>query len=181
MNIKTAIRLIAVGFIFTLVNVNVTIGTSQINFTPDFIGWILICYACTKLGDYIKGKAYFTIGAILLAIIDIAILVVGIFFPKFDLTWYTSGASLLSVIYIFLLLGLLEKIGKDKKYSDTASIRILKYVYLTVFCIFQALAFASDLIPIEILKVLIGISGGAALITALITAYVLVKMSLLID
>ena len=181
MKIKNGLRLIAIGFIFTLVNINITFDQTQINIMPDFIGWILIGAASVMLKEYTKKNPFYLIGAILLALCDAAILVVRLVLPKLDISIYETGVSLFSILYIFLLLSKLEKIGKDKGYNDVNSVRILKYVYLIVYLIFQALTFAADLLPIRVLAVLFSISGIAALVTAIATAFVLFKMSIQID
>ena len=108
MNIKKGIRLIAIGFLFTLININVTVNEHVINIMPDFVGWILIGIACTKLGDYVKGKPFYMIGAILLGICNLAIALVTLFLPKMDITIYKTGVSVLTIIYVFALLTLIS-------------------------------------------------------------------------
>ena len=181
MNIKKGIRLIAIGFLFTLININVTVNEHVINFMPDFVGWILIGIACTKLDDYVKGKPFYMIGAILLGICNLAIALVTLFLPKMDITIYKTGVSVLTIIYVFALLTLIEKIGKDKGYKDAGSIRILKYVYLIVFILFQAMTFAASYLPVNVLAFIVSISGLTALVTAIITAVVLFRMSILME
>ena len=181
MDIRKTIRLIAVGFIFTLVNINITFNQTQVNIMPDFIGWALITIACFNLGDYVKGKPFYSAGATLMTVFEFVIMIVSLLYPKYDLGIYKTAVSLLAMIYIFLLLTLLEKIGRDKGYNDTASIRILKYVYVIVFLIFQALTLAASYLPASVITILLSISGLAALVTAIATAYVLIKMSILIQ
>ena len=119
MNIKKGIRLIAIGFLFTLININVTVNEHVINIMPDFVGWILIGIACTKLGDYVKGKPFYMIGAILLGICNLAIALVTLFLPKMDITIYKTGVSVLTIIYVFALLTLIEKIaGSNPDVAD---------------------------------------------------------------
>ena len=48
MNIQKALTFIAFGFLFTLLNINI----NSINFTPSFIGWILLFLAYDNLGTY---------------------------------------------------------------------------------------------------------------------------------
>ncbi len=181
MKIKNGLRLIAIGFIFTLVNINITFDKTQINIMPDFIGWILIAAASVFLKDYTKKNPFYLVGAILLAVCDVAFTVIEVGWPKLDVDLYKTGVSLFSILYIFLLLGKLEKVGKDKSYNDVTSVRILKYVYVIVYLIFQALTFAADYLPVKVLEVLFSISGIAALVTAIATAFVLFKMSILIE
>ncbi len=181
MKIKNGLRLIAIGFIFTLVNINITFDKTQINIMPDFIGWILIAAASIILKEYTKKNPFYLIGAILLAISDAAFMIIELAFPKLNISIYQTAASLFSIFYIFLLLRKIEKIGKDKGYNDVASVRILRYVYVIVYLIFQALTLAADYLPVKVLAVLFSISGIAALVTAIATAFVLFKMSILIE
>ena len=58
MNLKKALTFIAFGFLFTLVDLNLIVNGAQINFTPSFIGWILLFLAFDNLGDYVKDKIY---------------------------------------------------------------------------------------------------------------------------
>ncbi len=182
MKLKRTILLIAIGFIITLVNINVRINSSlEVNFLPDFIGWLLIAYACSRLGRYVRKKPFYLIVPVLLGFADLGIMMLKLLLPKYDLSIAESIVSLFSIIFIFALLSLLEKVGKDNGYGDIASIRILKYVYLISYLIFQSLALSSAFIPFKVLSVLLSVSGGAALLTAILTAYVLVKMAVLID
>jgi hypothetical protein len=98
-----------------------------------------------------------------------------------DITIYKTGVSVLTIIYVFALLTLIEKIGKDKEYKDAGSIRILKYVYLIVFILFQAMTFAASYLPVNVLAFIVSISGLTALVTAIITAVVLFRMSILME
>ena len=70
MDLKKALTYVAIGFLFTLINLNITIGTITINFTPDFVGWILFFLAFDKLGSYVEGKTYLKWMALVLAIIS---------------------------------------------------------------------------------------------------------------
>ena len=181
MKIKNALRLIAVGFIFTLININVTFNGIQVNFTPDFIGWILIAVACAMMKGYTSRNPFYIGGAILLALCDATVLAVELLRPKLDITMYKTGISLFSIFYIFLLLGKIYEIGKDRNYKSIASIRVLKYVYLIVYIIFQSATLAGHYLPVNVLAIVFSISGIAALITAVATAFVLLKMSVMID
>ena len=69
MNIKKGISYVAFGFLFTLVNFNLTINSVSICVTPDFIGWLLFFLAFDKLGTYISDKSYMKWNALVMSLI----------------------------------------------------------------------------------------------------------------
>ena len=69
----------AFGFLFTLINLNLTLNGKTLNITPDFIGWILFFLAFDRLGSYVKGKEYLKWMSLVLAILSAALWV----FPCF--------------------------------------------------------------------------------------------------
>lgn len=183
MNIKKGIRLIALGFLFTLVNVNLTSGNTKINITPDFIGWIMIFFGCGMLGDYVKGKPWYKWGAFLLAILSAALWVTELidFNLNFDVKYLEIGTTVATTLYILLILGLLQKIGKDYGSALTGNLGVLKIVYLVVYILFQAVSLFIDTLPLEVLSIILTIAGGAALVTAIITCIILFRMSIEIE
>ena len=56
MNLRKGLTLIAFGFLFTLIDLNLTLNGKTLNVTPDFIGWILMYLAIDNLGDYADRK-----------------------------------------------------------------------------------------------------------------------------
>ena len=181
MKIKKGIRLIAVGFLFTLVNLNITSGSYKINVTPDFVGWILIFFGCGMLGEYVRRRPYYQIGAFLLAVLSAGLWIAELVNPDLDVKYIELAATLITTLYIFILLGLLQKIARDSNSSYTGSLGILKFAYLAVYVLFQAASYFINVLPLELLSVILTIAGAAALVTAVITCIVLFRLSFEIE
>ncbi len=177
MSIKKGIRLIAIGFIFTLINLNIKFNTQAINVMPDFIGWFIIAFAFSYLDGFKKGSGWLKWGSILLGLISAGLMIAEYVLPKYDLTLYKSGASLLEAVIIFSLLTLLEKIGRAYGSNCVGDLKILKYVYLIVYIIFQALSLCVNFLPIDLFAALVKICGVITLLTAIITMLVLLRFS----
>ena len=154
---KTGIRLIGIGLILTLININVTSGKTQFNLTPDFIGWIFVSIGCVKLGEYVKRRPQYVGGSILLALSELALFVVDFIYPKKNFSMYQGIVVLLEMLYVTMLLSLLEKIGKKENYDRTDSVRILKYVYVIICFIYAALTFSKEYLPLNLLNILMNI------------------------
>ena len=176
MELKKRIRLIAVGFIFTLININVNTGRMTINIMPDFLGWLIIAIACAKKDENMKNPMY-TIGAVILSLCEAALLVYRIVYPKRDIALYTSAISFISLIYVFPLLTRIEKIAKKNGYDKVSSLRILKYLYTITYILTIALGLAQNLLPADLLAILLTICGLIVLAVAVLTIVVLFGMS----
>ena len=177
MSIKKGIRLIAIGFVFTLINLNLKFNAQSINIMPDFIGWFIIAFAFSYMGSFKKGSGWLKWGSILLGLISAGLLVAEYVLPKYDLSLYKSGASILEALIIFFLLSYLEKIGRACGSNCTGDLKILKYVYLVVYIIFQALSLCVGFLPIDLYATLVSLCGVIALLTAIITALVLFRFA----
>ena len=57
-SLKRGLSFVAFGFLFTLVNLNLTLNGTTVNVIPDFIGWALLFRAYDMLGHYMDGKNY---------------------------------------------------------------------------------------------------------------------------
>ena len=176
MKLNKGLRFIAFGFLFTLVNLNITTANYKVNITPDFIGWLLIFIGLGYMKER-KGDLFFRIVAILLSLVTLAMWIVRFVLPKFDLRLYEIGVSAFAVLYITLLLGFLEKTARQCGSSHAGNLKIVKYVDLIVYILFQSISFAGPYLPENVLKVLVLVSGVAVLITAIMTAIVLFRLS----
>ena len=177
MNVKKGIRLIAIGFVFTLINLNINFNAQSINIMPDFIGWFIIAFAFSYMGSFKKGSGWLKWGSILLGLISAGLMIAEFIFPKYDFTLYKSGASILEALIIFFLLKLLEKIGRSYGSGLVGDLKILRYVYLVVYVIFQALSLCSGFLPVDLFTTLVSLCGIIALLTAIITMLVLLRFS----
>ena len=82
MNIKKGLSYVAFGFLFTLVNFNLTLNGGTLNVMPDFVGWILFFLAFDKLGTYISDKKYMKWISLILAVVTAALWILGMAKPE---------------------------------------------------------------------------------------------------
>ncbi len=177
MNVKKGIRLIAIGFVFTLINLNIRFNARAINMMPDFIGWFIIAFAFSYLNGFRKGSGWLKWGSILLGLISVGLLLAEYILPNDDLTLYKTGAAILEVLIVFSLLSFLARIGRACGSSFVGDLKILKYVYLIVCIIFQTLTLCAGFLPVDLFATLISLCGVMALLTAVITALVLFRFA----
>ena len=177
MDLKKALTYVAVGFLFTLVNLNITLGSLTINFTPDFVGWILFFFAYDKLGTYLEGKIYMKWLALVLAIISAATWLLQIVSPQLEIGILTTIVSFVSMIYLYILLGVLEKIAKDYESNTAGTINILKYVNVILNLAFIVIAvIAAFNKENTTLIVVAGMIGAMALMAAVFTCLTLFRL-----
>ena len=143
---------------------------------PDFLGWLIIAIACAKKDKDMKNPLY-TIVAIILSLCEAALLVYQIIYPKKDIMLYSSALSCIELIYVFFLLSRIEKIGKKHGYDKVASLRILKDVYVIIYIITIALGLSQNLLPADILSIVMMVCGLIVLLVAVLTIVVLFRMS----
>lgn len=177
MDLKKALTYVAVGFLFTLVNLNITLNGTTINVTPDFIGWILFFFAYDKLGSYMEDKIYMKWLALVLAIISAATWLLQLTKPEFDISILTTIVSTVSMVYLFILLKTLEKVAKDYGSNTQSTILILKYinVFLNIAFIVVALLAANNL-ENSALIMATGMIGAMALMAAVFTCLSLFRL-----
>ena len=180
MDIKKGITYIAFGFLFTLVNINLTVNGATLNITPDFVGWILMFFAFDKLNGYMEGKDYMKWIALILAIMTGVIWICGLVKPELNIEIVKTIVSVLEVAYMFVLFGILEKIARDHAPAFEKNISILKIVNLVLYIAFfvTALLAAQDQ---ETYAMLAFVFGTAMLVSAIITAVTLIKFSIAIE
>ena len=181
MKLNKGLRLIAIGFLFTLINLNITTNNHVINFTPDFIGWILICAGLGNMKNETGSVLMYQVCAVVLAVVSLGLWVAKLIFPKYDLSIYESVAGLISTLFIFALLSLLEKVARKYHSTHSNDLKVLKFVYLIVYILFQATALTAQILPMEVVAVVATIVGIGALITAIATAIILFKLSFELD
>ncbi|MBQ6559452.1 MAG: hypothetical protein IJL85_01345 [Erysipelotrichaceae bacterium] len=180
MDIKKGISYIAIGFLFTLVNINLKLNSTTLNITPDFIGWILIFFAFDRLGHYTENKAYLKWIALILAILTGVIWVYGIMKPEFDIDIVKTIVSFVSVGYMFLLFNILEKIAKDHAPTFEKNISMLKIINLVLYIGFFVTAMLTTRDQ-QTFAMLAFVFGTATLISAIVTAVTLIRFGIAIE
>ena len=180
MDIKKGISYIAFGFLFTLLNINLTLNGSSINIMPDFVGWILMFLAFDHLGHYVENKAYLKWVALILAILTGIIWVYGLIKPDLNIDIVKMVVSFVSVVFMFILFGVLEEVARDKAPIYAKNISMLKIVNLVLYVAFfvTALLMTKDK---DIFAMLAFLFGSGALVAAIITAVTLLKFRLVIE
>ena len=177
MDLKKALTYVAIGFLFTLINLNITIGTITINFTPDFVGWILFFLAFDKLGSYVEGKTYLKWMALVLAIISTAIWVLELARQQLDISILSTIVSLVSLIYLFIFLGVLEKIAADQGSNTASTLHMLKYVNAFLDVAFVVVAVITGFNQNnQVLIMVTALLGALALVSAVFICLTLFRL-----
>jgi len=173
MNVKKSLSLIAFAYFFTLVNLNLQSNGTSINIFPDFIGWILFFLAHDKLGSYMDGKKYMKWTALVMVVVTAVIWVLDTFNPEMGIDLLKSAAAVVSVVYMFILFGVLEKVAGDLHSQRQQTIGMLKILNVVLYAAFIVVAILSAVYQNESLALVSAVIGLAALVSAIFTAVVL--------
>ena len=175
MNIKKAISFIAFGFLFTLVNINLTINNTPINITPDFIGWILLYLAYDKMGDYMKDKSYMKTISLVMIVLTGVTWLGSIVKPELDLSIIKTVANVISAVYMFILCTVLEKVAHDLGSVREGSIRTLKYINIAVEAMLVAVNFLArgENPDMGLIAGIVLVFGLVGIVAAIVTMFVL--------
>lgn len=176
MNIKKALSFVAFGFLFTLININITLDTITINLTPDFIGWILLYVGFDKFGTYVEKKKYLKLISLLLIIVSAALWAFDLFGLDLPLSIVKSVANILSAVYMFELFTVLTRIAEDNQSSHADTIRYLKYINVILFLLLSGISLIADRMTLSTLAVTFTVLGVLALISAIISAVILFRL-----
>lgn len=144
MDLKKGLTYTAFGFLFTLIDFNLTVNGEAISVTPDFIGWILFFLAYEKMGDYFRGKPYMKWIPLVMAVLSAAIWGFGFVSPDKDLRYLKSAAGLLDMIYIFFLLTILARVADDHGSSRGAAMRKLRWVFVIAELVMTVIGFLAE-------------------------------------
>ena len=176
MNIKKALSYAAFGFMFTLVNINLTFDTLTVNVTPDFIGWILLYVGFDKFGTYVENKKYLKALSLILIILSAGLWAIDLFRLDLPLTIVKVVANVLSAIYIFGLFTILTKVADDYHSAHADTIRYLKYINVVLFLLLSILGLVADRLSIPVLAAVFAVLGILALVSAIISMVVLFRL-----
>ena len=175
MNIKKGVSLVAFGFAFILLNLTLTLNGRSICVTPDFVGWVLFFIAFDLLGSYIADKTYMKWISLILAIVTGAIWLLKLVEPEMNTSILTTGATVVSVFYMYVLFNVLEKVAHDHAPQREATIRMLKILYLVLYVLFVAFSMLTLTTGRENLALLAGLVGAVTLVCAIVIAFVLFR------
>ena len=177
MSIKKGLSYVAFGFLFTLVNINLTLNGAKINVTPSFIGWILFFLAHDQLGEYTADQKYLKWAALVQVILTAAIWILEIAKPELEETLLETVSTAVSTVYMFILFGSLEKIAHDYGSSREDTVHMLRYINLGLNCAaFLVSVLAEAGVALSILAGIVLVLGIAAIPAAVFTLIVLFKL-----
>ncbi|MCR5795848.1 MAG: hypothetical protein K6G61_10950 [Solobacterium sp.] len=188
MNIKKGISCVAFGFLFTLVNINLTLNGFTVNVMPDFIGYLLLFLAFGQFGSYAEGREFLKWCFLLLAVVTAGVWGSSILRPELAMpAWLTTAVAAVSACAMFLLFGIIEKIAGDFNSPQEQTVGWLKYVNVILYAafFFTSVNLGRDIASgaheagsafQTYLGVLASVMGAAALVFAVITAFVLFKL-----
>ncbi len=177
MNIKKGISLAAFGFLFVLVNINITLFELTINLTPDFVGWILMFLSFEKLGSYAEGKNYLKWMALVMAVFTAAEWIIEITMPGFDISVVSWVFAIVSAVFLFIYLGIIEKVAHDVASSNESTIRMLRILIAVLNGVWLVLELVILIGGVtDLVKILLTVTGVAVLAATVFMAVVLFRL-----
>lgn len=176
MDIKKGLSYVAFGFLFVLVNINLTLNGGTLNVMPDFVGWILFFLAFDLLGVYVSDKVYLKWIPLVLIILTGAIWLLSIVKPELDTSILSTIAAVISAVYMFILFGALEKIARDYGTKYESTIRTLKIINLVLYLFLALSAIFFTMSKDASMALLFMLLGVVALVAAIVTAVVLFRL-----
>lgn len=180
MNLRKALSLIAFGFLFLLVNINLTFnGDAKLNLTPDFIGWLLLLLAVAPLGSYAEGKDYLKWLPALMLVVSAADWVLETLSPELRSGGFglimTLG-NVVSAVYLFLLITVLEQVARDCGSPKEQTLHTLKYLSVGLELAAIPLAWLTAAAESTLLAVITFGVMAAALVVSIVLAVVLFRL-----
>ena len=177
MDLKKGLAYVAFGFLFTLVNLNLTLNGTTINVIPNWIGWALLFLAFDKLGTYVSDKKYLKWLSLVLVILSGAVWLLEVLKPELDAGIVKTISTVLSAVYMFLLFESLEIVARDYSPAKEDTIRMLKIINPVLVIAFVAAGIFAAHQKTGALHGLTGILGICALAAAIVTAVTLFQLS----
>ena len=176
MDVKKGLSYVAFGFLFTLVNINLSFNGTTVNIMPDFVGWILLFLAFDQLGSYMEEKSYLKWISLIMIILTAVRWVLDVFMTEINIDILSTVSAIISAVYMFMLFGVLEKIARDygsQRESTLHMVKILNLALYIAFALLGLLTLVTESMGIGTLTLIVGI---AALVTAIITLVTLFKL-----
>ena len=174
MNLKKGLSLVAFGFFFTFVDINLTVNGTKLNVTPDFVGWILFFLAFDCLGSYTADRKYLKWLSLLLVILSGAVWLFEIARPELDPGYVKTVIAVGSAAYMFILFGPLRRIAGESgsRRADTIGVlRILDLVLNLGFIALALLGSARSAPAIAAAALFLGFAALAAAVVTMVTLF----------
>lgn len=177
MDIKKALKLTAFGFMFTLINLNLTLNGHTLNVMPDFVGWILLFIAFDKLGEYKDSLSWMKWMAAAIGAASLVQWVLGIVNPELDIRYLITGTEIAAAVYNFLYFGILIHVAEEMNSMYIERLSFLRYFNAVIYAALAVLSLIAAPENVAFIAMAVLILGLAALIAAIITMFTLFKLS----
>lgn len=128
MKLKNGLTFVAYGFLFTLLNLNLTFNGHTVNVIPNCLGWLLLFLAHDNLKPYGEDKGYLKWTALGLTVVTAVIWIIGLMDPDFSISWLSILVSIVQAVYMFMLMGILGDIAADNQSSQQNALSTLRYL-----------------------------------------------------
>ena len=177
MDIKKALSYTAIGFLLTLIDINLTMNGQSVSVTPDFIGWILFFLADDKYGTFMRGKEYLKWCFLIIAVIRAFQWVVTVFQLSVELPGVvTIIIGIAEAVIMFLFFGVIEEVTRNYDPDRASTVNLLKIINLVLLLALTLLGVQALMQMSVALAVLVAVLGIAALVAAIVTCVVLFKI-----
>ncbi|MBQ6222520.1 MAG: hypothetical protein IJJ44_07910 [Solobacterium sp.] len=173
MDLRKGLSYVAFGFLFTLINFNLTVNGQAISITPNFIGWILFFLSFNELGKYVRGKDYLKWCALVLAVLSGISWGLGIVKPELSIDKLNSVTNLIAAVFMFMFLGIMVQIAEDYHSSRASTLRTLRVLNFALEIGLSVIGLFITPETVPAYAVIILVAGLVLLIAAIITCITL--------
>ncbi len=176
MDLRKGLSFTAFGFLFVLVNFNLTAGARTVNVMPEFVGWLLLTMAIDKLGKYTENRRYLKVMALVLLVYTAAEWVLNITNPGLNLSIFRTVANVLVAVFDFVIFLSLEEIARDFGSPRESSVRTLRIMMLVLNIAIVAIVPLYNVLKLESFALLFTVLGVVALVAAIVSLFVIFKL-----
>ena len=176
MDLRKGLSYTAFGFLFVLVNFNLTAGNRTVNIMPEFVGWILLTLAIDRLGKYTENRRYLKVIATVMLVYTAAEWLLNITRPGLNLSMFRTVANILGAVFDFVIFLSLEEIARDFGSPRESSIRTLRIMMLVLNIAIVAIVPLYNVLKLEIFALLFTVLGVVALVAAIVSLFVIFKL-----
>ena len=135
-HVYRAINYIAFGFLFCVVNLNVTFTSFTINITPAWLGYILLYFGLSEIKEYkYSWLRYF---AIVLAVFDLVLWIVNLFNIA-NVEYVRVVLAILHAVFAYLLMGVIIEIAKIEGSAYVAKFQLMRLISTIAYILSTAL------------------------------------------
>ena len=111
----------------------------------------------------------------ILAIVTGAIWILRMDVPEMNTSILTTGVTVVTVFYMYVLFNVLEKVAHDYVPQRESLIHMMKILYLVLYVLFIVFSMLTLASQNENLALLAGLAGAVTLVCAIVIAFVLFR------